>query len=165
MPVASRVLAENPDVDFEVVAQGRLAAGWRRIDRVTVLPQLPWPEYRQATAKRAVDVMLASLLPTRVNAARAPTTRIDAGRSGAALLVSDPEVYAPSQEERALGMLVDLDPDRWVRTIADPVRDPDRIRELARLNRAHVAAAQATAPPPFVWHNESGRQLWRFCEH
>jgi hypothetical protein len=160
MPVASRVLAENPDLDFEVVAQGRLAAGWRRIDRVTVLPQLPWPEYRQATANRAVDIMLASLLPTRVNAARAPTTR-----SGAALLVSDPEVYAPSQEERALGMLVDLDPDRWVRAIADPVRDPDRIRELARLNRAHVAAAQATAPPLFVEHNESGSLLWRFCEH
>jgi hypothetical protein len=52
-----------------------------------------------------------------------------------------------------------------VRAIAELVRDPDRIRELARLNRAHVAAAQATAPPPFVWHNESGRQLWRFCEH
>jgi hypothetical protein len=165
MPVVSRVLAENPDVDFEVVAQGTLAARWRRINRVTVLPQLPWPEYREATARYAVDIMLASLLPTRVNAVRAPTKRIDAARSGAALLVSDPEVYAPSRQERALGMLVDLDPDRWVRAIADLVRDPDRIRELARLNRAHVAAAQATAPPLLVEHIESGRRLWRFCEH
>jgi hypothetical protein len=165
MPILSRVLAENPDVDFEVVAQGSLAARWRRIDRVIVLPQLPWPQYREATARRSVDIMLAALLPTRVNAARAPTKRIDAARSGAALLVSDPEVYAPSQEERALGMLVDLDPDRWVRAIAGLVREPDRIRELARLNRAHVAAAQATAPPLLVEHIESGRRLWRFFEH
>jgi hypothetical protein len=136
------------------VAGGCLAARWRRIDRVTVLLQLSWPEYRDATAWRAVDIMLASLLPTGVNAARAPTKRIDA-----ALLVLDPEVYAPSSQERALGMLVDLDPDRWVRAIADPVRDPDRIRELGRLNRAPVAAAQATAPPLLVEHIESGRRL------
>jgi hypothetical protein len=76
--------------------------------------------------------MLASLLPTGVNAARAPTKRIDAARGGAALLLSNPEVYAPSQEERARDMLVDLDPDRWVRAITDLVRDPGRIRELAR---------------------------------
>jgi hypothetical protein len=104
------------------MAQGSLAVQWRRIDRVTPLPQLPWPEYREATAKRAADIMSASLDPSepraRANQAHRPA------RTGAALLVSDPEVYAPPAEERALGMLVDLDPDRWVRAIADPPGDP-----------------------------------------
>jgi hypothetical protein len=164
MPVASQALAENADLEFEVVAQGGLAAGWRRIARAAIMRPLPWPEYRQATANRAIDIMLAPLLPTELNAARAPTKRIDAARSGAALLVSDLKVYNPSAEERALGMQVDLDPVRWARAITDLAREPDRVLRLAYLNREHVATAQAIAPPLLVEHVEGGRRLWRFRE-
>jgi hypothetical protein len=164
MPVAAQLLAENAALDFEVVAQGGLAAGWRRIARASIMPPLPWPEYRKATAARAIDIMLAPLLPTELNAARAPTKRIDAARSGAALLVSDPGVYNPSAAERALGMQVDLDRALWARAITELARDPDRIRKLACLNREQLAAAQATAPPLLVEHREGGRRLWRFRE-
>ena len=164
MPVVSRVLEENPDVDFEVVAQGRLAArGAVSIASSSCRSFLGRVSRsdRQARGRHHVGLVVADQTKRRP---RAPTKRIDTARSGAALLVSDPEVYAPSQEERGLGMLVDLDPDRWVRAIADLARDRDRIRELAGLNRAPVASAKATAPPLLVEHIESGRRFWRFCE-
>jgi hypothetical protein len=162
VPIARNVLHADPAIRFEILARGRLAAMWRRLGRVAIVERRSWPDYRQATREHGPDIMLAPLLPSRLNASRAETKRIDAARSGAALLVSDADIYRPSDQEKSLGMLIELDPARWERTILDLARDPQRLRTLAQLNLDHVMAARTRQPPLLVPQHEYGQTFWRF---
>ena len=164
LPVARKVLRADPEIRFEIAAQGRIALRWGRLGRVDVVPPRPWPQYRLATRQQPSAIMLSPLLPSRTNASRSATRRIDAARGGAALLVSSAEIYQPSREEHALGMVVDLDPMRWANAITDLVREPERARQLADLNRGQVIAARDRQPPFLVPHVEAGRRLWRFVD-
>jgi hypothetical protein len=70
-------------------------------------------------------------------------------RLGAALLVSDPDVYRLDPEERSLGMCVPLDQGAWINAVRDLARDRDRLHRLRDINRAHVLRASA-APTPLM---------------
>src|SRR6185437_5132958 len=87
------------------------------------------------------------LLPSAANAARSWTKRIDAMRLGAALLVSNPDVYHPDAEELQLGMCVPPDAAAWSVAIRDLARDPIRLARLRELNRVHVQRASPIPTP------------------
>jgi hypothetical protein len=146
-PVIGSALKAEPLASFEVMAGPPLSWHWRGLPRTEILTPLPWPRYRAESRERGADLLLAPLLPTRANAARSWTKRIDAMRMGAALLVSDPNVYRPDPEEEELGMCVPLDPAAWTDAIVNLARDRTRLARLRDLNRAHVLRASAVPSP------------------
>jgi hypothetical protein len=140
-------LAAEPSLSFEVIAGPPLSWRWRGLPRTQIVSPMPWPSYRDVTRKRGADLLLSPLLPTKANAARSWTKRIDAMRLGAALLVSDAGVYRPSAEEQALGMCVPPDADAWEKAIRDLVHDRERLLRLRDLNAAHVQHTSETETP------------------
>jgi hypothetical protein len=149
VPIVREVLARCPNVTFHITANRSTARLWTGDERVRVMPVLPWPVYRSTTHLHPIDVMLAPLLPNRVNLVRSPTKRIDAARNGAALLTSDATVYLSSPEEIAAGMVVRLEPAAWATTISALAQDPDRVQRLAALNRDVLLRMQREAQPLF----------------
>ena len=160
-PVVQAVLAAAPDLTFEMVVEAGRDWRWRGDPRVRVIPFRSWPEYRADTASRRRDLLLAPLLPTSVNAARAEVKRIDAARCGAALLVSDPAVYQVSPAEANLGMVVPLDVDGWTRAILGLSRDTERRQALARLNKEKLLEIRATTRPLFATAGDTATDAWR----
>ena len=158
-PVVRAVLAADPAITFEVVA--RSERFWRGDERVRVIPYRSWPDYRADTAAHGRDLMLAPLLPSAANAARADVKRIDAARCGAALLVSDRAVFQVSQAEAALGMAAPLDAATWTRRILELMGDPERRRALVDLNRAKLSAARQAATGLFAADGAGIGGAWR----
>jgi hypothetical protein len=149
-PVMQTALTNEPAISFEVIAGAPLSWPWRTVRGAQIVSPMPWPRYRAESRAHGADLLLAPLLPSSANSARSWTKRIDAMRLGAALLVSDPELYRLDPEERALGMYVPLEPGAWHRAIRELARDRDRLTRLRDLNRAHVLRANATADPLII---------------
>jgi len=161
-PVVRGVLAADPDVTFEVVADHGQARRWRGDPRVRVIASQCWPDYRADTARRGRDLLLAPLLPSKANAARSEVKRIDAARCGASLLVSDTAVFGVSPAEAALGMVAPLDVQAWIAAVLLLTRDPDRRRALSNLNRERLVEARSAAKPLFESTEEAAfGDAWR----
>ncbi|SEQ36684.1 hypothetical protein SAMN05216548_104103 [Faunimonas pinastri] len=146
-PVLRDALKAEPGITAEVAAGLRLRLLWRGQRGIRFLRSRSWPDFRRDTAERGADLLLAPLLPSPANAARAATKRIDAMRLGAALLVSDAEIYKPNAEELALGMCVPIEPGRWSQALVALAHDRPRLERLRDLNRAHVETMNARAEP------------------
>jgi len=160
-PVVRAVLAAETDVSFEVVGDRRDAPRWRGDPRVRFVPSQDWPAYRADTAAHGRDILLAPLLPSEANAARADVKRIDASRCGAALLVSDRALYRVSEEEAALDMVVPLDAAAWAKAVVALSHDIDRRHALTALNRKRLVDARREAAPLFVRADSMGDGAWR----
>jgi hypothetical protein len=146
-PIIGELLEAEASISFEVNVAPPLSFRWRGLPRTTILPSVPWPRYCAESRARRADLLLAPLLPSAANAARSWTKRIDAARLGAALLVSDAEVYQSSPEELRLGMHVPAEPAAWIAAIRDLAHDRNRLVRLRDLNRAYVMAKSATLGP------------------
>ena len=142
--IMPRILEMEPGIALEVIVDRPLTGLWRGLPRTQVLAALPWPEFRAHTASAGADLLLAPTLPSPVNAMRSATKRIDAYRLGAALLVSSPEIYEPSAEERSLGMCVPPERQAWIDAVTGLARDPERLLRLRDLNRKVVAVMMAS---------------------
>lgn len=147
MPVMTDVARRNPTLRLEAIAGPVLARGWNAVPGVTVVPPLRWPAYRARSRSEGTDVLLSPLLPGPANAARSQTKRIDAMRLGAALLVSDRDIYRCEEHELSLGMHAPPDPARWTEAILALAADPARIQRLRDLNRDHVLRMSAAMEP------------------
>ena len=159
--VARALLAAYPTLRIDVTADRAAARRWQGDPRLTVRAQRPWPDYRRDTADVGTGIMVAPLLPSTANAARAPVKRIDAARSGAALIVSDERLYDVDATEHALGMAIALDRDAWIAGLGALIGDPDRRLRLAAHNRARILADRSDACPLFVPSDTPG--LWRLA--
>ncbi|WP_174299444.1 hypothetical protein [Caulobacter sp. S45] len=145
-PIVRAVLDATPGLQVEVVANGSAARFWDH-PRVHVAPQRPWPEYKARQLDGALDLLLAPLLPGRANQARAAVKRIDAARVGAALVVSDAEIYGVTRAEREEGMHLPLDANAWIEGLTALAGSPDRLRRLAALNRQVLSEERSRARP------------------
>jgi hypothetical protein len=162
-PVVRGALAADPNLEFEVVADRWSERRWRGDPRVRVVPYRSWPQYRADTAAHGRDLLLAPLLPTAANAARADVKRIDAARCGAALLVSDKSVYQVSPEEAALGMIAPLDVEAWTRAIVGLMSDSGRRAALVQLNRAKLNETRRAATALFESADGGKGEMWRLA--
>lgn len=149
-PILQRAIDRGAEINASVIASRFCAPVWRGDPRIEVRRPRAWPEYRVETARQKLDILLAPLLPTPANLARSNTKRIDAARSGAALLVSEAGIYQPSGEEAALGMVVPLHPAAWEGAIVALANDPERRMRLAQLNYEHVTARRENCRTAFT---------------
>lgn len=159
--LAPELLARCPGWRLEVAAAGQLVDLWSGLEGVDILPVMPWDRYRRETGQLGRRVLLAPFRPSRVNAARSASKRIDAARMGAALVVSDAAVYALTAEERSQDMMIPYDAGAWVEGLAALSRDPERVAALAARNRRGVEQAHAAARPLCVPAETPG--FWRLA--
>lgn len=145
--VLRRVLDRQSDLQVEIVATPAMSLLWRGLSCIRTVAPAPWSEFRESTRAMGADLLLAPLLPSPANAARAPTKRIDALRLGAAILVNEASIYRPTADEAKLGMCVELERALWVEAIVQLARDPERLSQLRQLNRTRVEQWTAAARP------------------
>ena len=152
VPILARVLAQCPDVRFEVVASGNSARLWKGLvhqgafsARVDLIRESRWPDYLRRTTQEGADLALAPLLPGRVNDVRSDTKRIDVARLGAAAVLSRCPAYdrCTVPEE----MLVDHDPERWVEHVVRLLQDETARRVSAEAVRRSVERMVEHASP------------------
>ena len=97
VPIVKAAMRRHPQLHFEVLASGENATLWSAAGiearRLSVLPELSWPDYLDHCARTKVDIALIPLLPGMANACRSDTKRIDVCRLGAAAIFSESEVF------------------------------------------------------------------------
>lgn len=97
IPIIEAAMQRHQNLRFDVIADGAVAAWWRRaaIDkkRLSVRPPLSWSAYVKSSQEQPADIALVPLLDGQVNNARSDTKRIDVVRSGAAAIFSHCAVY------------------------------------------------------------------------
>jgi hypothetical protein len=146
----ARRLADQ-QIAFEITGGPELGRASAGLANVEIVPQLAWPEYlrRQSGARAALS--LAPLLPSAVNAARAPVKAFDAARLGAAGLFADTEPYRSFVRHGEDGLLLAMEPDAWARAIVELMADPGRRLAMARAARERLVELRRAGlqfPPP-----------------
>lgn len=121
-----RVLASEPSICFEVVAQRDLARSYQRLPRTWVVAPMSWPSYQAFVAQPGRDIGLAPLLPSAFNAARAATKFFDITRAGAVGLYGRGGSYEEIVDDGDDGLLLPPDPERWAAALSELARDPAR---------------------------------------
>lgn len=93
-PVVKHILANNKQATFTVTANGSWIKKWQRLDRVTVLPEMSYPDYSLflKTLERG-GIFLIPLTPTWLNASRSNAKLIDAAKSGSGVVVANHPAY------------------------------------------------------------------------
>lgn len=121
VPVVKRVQQAEPEAEFEVFGDDRIARKFMGISRVTVLSPVSWVDYVAHCYASSLAVGLAPMLPGRFNRVRSYAKAFDIARCGAVGVFSISEPYGPLQE--CVGaMLLHNDQDAWVEEILNLLR-------------------------------------------
>lgn len=147
--VMRNVLTREKNASVEAIATPPQAWLWRSLPRTVTRLPMTFDEYRAHAMQHGADILVAPLIPSPANSMRSLTKRIDAARLGAALIVSDADIYEVTEEEHALGMCVPLHKPRWAEALAALVRDRPRRQRLRDLNAQFVAALRSRSATPF----------------
>lgn len=139
--IARRVAARTTDVAVEVIGPSRARRLWADVPRARFRDEMPWSRYRALTREEGAEILMAPLLDTAVNRARAPTKAIDAVRMGAAGVFSD---LPPYQGLSEAARLIGPDVEAWAKAITRLARDDaERSDRAARLRDAVGAWARS----------------------
>lgn len=129
-PVVEAVLSSVPDARFEVIGDARVQRLYRGLARTRVVPPMGWPEYQGFVTAPGRAVGLAPLLPSRFNAARAPTKRWDITAAGAVGIYADDPVYRATIEDGVNGRLCPMDRAAWVAALTGSLEAPAQRQRL-----------------------------------
>ncbi|HEX4509038.1 MAG TPA: glycosyltransferase family 1 protein [Burkholderiaceae bacterium] len=103
---------------FSLFGEHPVHRSWQDLPRISVLHPMRWENYLAYTASQPADIGLAPLLPGAFNAARGPVKFFDYARMGAVGVYADVEPYRGFVRDGVDGLLLPLDPARWVDTLA-----------------------------------------------
>ncbi|HBF29349.1 MAG TPA: hypothetical protein DDW73_06970 [Rhizobium sp.] len=150
MPIVKTALEKLPNLQFDVVAEGRIGHRWMRElgglgHRVRVIKPHSWSAYLDEAVSLQADILLVPLLPGRVNAARADTKRIDAARLGAAAIFSRCKTYERCFTEGEI--LVNNNSQSWVEAIQSLADEPETRLRAKNATSASIAAMLKYASP------------------
>jgi len=142
-PIIAAVQMGKPDTRFEVFGDHSVNKMYRDISGVAILHPMSWPNYLAYTSSVQRDIALAPLLPHPFNAGRGPTKFFDFVRMGAVGIYTNIEPYRGFIRDGVDGLLLENDPDLWVRTIIMLAGDESlrhRMAESARQRAFEMAA-------------------------
>jgi hypothetical protein len=131
-PIMQEVLQRNPRIHFELFADSHTAKLFRKLPRTAVLHPMSWPQYLAYTQSRKADIGLAPLLPSKFNATRGATKRMDYARMGAVGIYTDVQPYSDHVQHATDGLLLPNDPAVWAKTILE-LADNAALRSEMRL--------------------------------
>lgn len=142
-----QLLAIDRRLSVEVIADRRLAKGYRGLPRARIVPPMDWPSYRAFLQQPGRHIGLVPMLPTPFNAARAYTKFFEITAAGAVGLYTHGSVYERICTHSEDGLLVPLEPEAWltaIRALADD--SPRRERMLARARERLRLEREAIRP-------------------
>ena len=96
-----------------------------------VLHPMRWPAYQAQLGRPGRSIGLAPLLDTRFNRARSHTKYYDITQAGAAGIYAEGPVYERIVQHEENGLLLPMQPDKWVQAIVDLYENPTRVSEIA----------------------------------
>jgi len=124
------LLAVEPRIKVEVIADRRIARGYRDQPRTQIIAPMDWRRYRRFLQQPGRHIGLAPLLPSAFNAARSYTKFFDITAAGAVGLYTEGSVYHEIVAHGQDGLLLPLDLERWMMEILDLATDPRRRAQL-----------------------------------
>jgi hypothetical protein len=141
-----RELNAPDNVSFDVVGPAKARHLWSGIAGVRFTTEMDWPRYRLHSGQAGADILIAPMLDTPLNQARAATKAIDATRMGAAAIFPRAKPYL---QLAGSAVLVDGGMDAWHAALRRLIGDGDERRRLAERLRAEVAGwREHVAPLP-----------------
>lgn len=130
-PVLSDVSATCPNILIELIGDRHVRDLYSHLPRVRVVHPMAWNHYQALLRSPGRTIGLAPLLPTRFNAARAPTKFFDITATGAVGLYADHSVYRDTISHDHNGLLLPMDAqDAWAEAIIALHHAPDRCQRL-----------------------------------
>lgn len=135
-----RVLAADPGICFEVIANGRSARRYRRLPRTWVVAPMGWTSYRRFMATPGRHIGLAPMLPSAFNAARSHTKFFDITETGAVGIYARGNAFDKVVEHEHDGLLLPTATTRWEAAIRELARDHGRLERMATQAALKVAA-------------------------
>ncbi|WP_119153273.1 glycosyltransferase [Caldimonas tepidiphila] len=147
-PVIEAVQRRCAHTHVELFGDVSVQRLYRGLPRVSVVHQLSWPGYLDYSAACPRDIGLAPLRPSRFNAARGAVKFFDFARMGAVGLYADGEPYAGWVRHEEDGLLLDHEPQTWVRHIVALVEDAPRRERMAAAARRRALEAARPVPEP-----------------
>ncbi len=126
LDVAERLTGSGLAFELEVIGNaGRLPPRLRGNPSITVLPELPFPDYVTHIGRTRYDFMLVPMLPSLVNAVRSANKRVAVARSRACGLYSAGSVF--EEDRHPDEIFIKNDPDLWAEQIQWLAQNQDRV--------------------------------------
>lgn len=137
------LLDTDARIALEVIADQRVAKGYRGLPRTRIVPPMDWAGYRAFIQQPGRHIGLAPLLPSAFNAARSYTKFFDITAAAAVGLYSQGSAFDEIVAHGHDGLLLPLNPERWIGEILDLVRHPARRIRLASNAAQKVSVERA----------------------
>lgn len=141
-PVAEEALRSDERLAFEIIGGRDVYRLFRGVPRVTVVHPMKWTAYQHFLAMQGRHIGLAPLLDLPFNRGRSYTKFFDFTSCGAVGIYSPDSVYTEVVSHGVNGLIVELEPEAWVKAILDLARDASLRRSLllnAELRCAELA--------------------------
>ncbi|MGY4106511.1 glycosyltransferase family 1 protein [Aeromonas encheleia] len=136
--VVEGVLALCPQASFEIFGEHEIYKLYRDLPRVSVLHPMNWQNYLAYTQSNQLDIGLAPLLDSAFNLARGPVKFYDFVRMGAVGVYSNCAPYSDFIEQNVNGVLLDNDPQKWIKALSLLVHAEQKRHKLAYNAREHA---------------------------
>ena len=146
-PILREVLRRRPNIALEISGDERSLSHWKGFPAVTIVPEIPWPDYVKKTGRIGADIVLVPLLDSPANANRSDTKRIDVARMGAAGIFSTSRAYGEADSSDEL--IVPNDAALWTDAILSLIDDERRRAKAAAATRIKVEAMARRAAAGF----------------
>jgi hypothetical protein len=117
LPIIERVQARTDNVHFELFGNDAVHKLVKGFPRVSILHPMTWANYLSYTSVQQCHIGLAPLLPSAFNSARGSTKFFDYARMGAVGLYSKRPPYLGFINDGADGILLDNDPELWLKSL------------------------------------------------
>ena len=129
-PVVEEVLRLNRDLVFEVIGDQTVNRQFSGLPRVQVIHPMRWPTYQSLLNRPGRSIGLAPLLDTFFNQARSHTKYYDITQAGAAGIYAEGPIYGGIVQHGKNGLLLPMQPDKWVQAIIDLCDNPVMVSEI-----------------------------------
>ncbi len=136
--VINGVLASCPHVSFEIFGEHDIYKLYRDLPNVSVLHPMNWQNYLSYTSTHRVDIGLAPLLDSPFNLARGAIKFYDFVRMGAVGIYTNRAPYSDIVEQNINGILLENDPQLWIKTIVLLAEQTQKRVTLARFAKKYA---------------------------
>ncbi len=119
-------------VSFELLMGKMAPPELSGLERVRVVKEMLWDEYKEMASNTRAHIGLAPMLNTPYNAGKSFVKILDTARLGAVGLYSRRDPFRDRVTHGENGFLLDNDPEVWRRALAWLIENPSEIRRTAR---------------------------------